>query len=69
MRHVVRYRFCWILSIQAVDQFRGGSQEFRRFPGEFVVANPADEVFQILADKFGVKDLFNLKFDVVVHDY
>ena len=52
-----------------MDEFRGVFQEFYRFPGEFVLSNPADKVCQILADKFGVMDLFNLNFDVVVDDY
>ena len=55
--------------IEVVDQFRGVFEEFCRFPGKFDVTNPADKVFQNFADKFGVKDLFTLKFDVVIDDY
>ena len=55
--------------MEVVDQFRGIFQGFCRFPGEFIITNPADKVLQILADKFGVKDFFNLTFDVVVDNY
>ena len=54
--------------MEVVNQLRGVFQEFRRFPSEFVVTNPMDKVFQSFSDNLGIKDLFNLKFDVVVND-
>ena len=55
--------------MEVVHQLKGVFQPFRRFPSEFIVTNTTDKVFQSFSDKFGVKDLFNLKFDVVVNDY
>ena len=54
--------------MEVVNQLSGVYQEFRRFPGEFVITNPTDKVFQSFSDNLGIKDLFNLKFDVVVND-
>ena len=54
--------------MEVVNQLKGVFQKFRRFPSEFVVTNPSDKVFQSFSDKLGIKYLFNLAFDVVVHD-
>ena len=54
--------------MEVVDQFRGVLQELCRFPGEFIIANPTDKVFQSFPNKFLVKYLFHLEFDVVVNN-
>ena len=54
--------------MEVVNQLRGVFQEFRRFPGEFVVTNPTDKLFQSFSDKLGIKYLFNLEFVIVVDD-
>lgn len=57
------------VGLEVGDQFRGVFQKFRSFQGESIVTNSADNVFQILADNFGIKYLFNLKFNGVVDNY
>lgn len=64
MRQIVEFRFSCILSVEVVDQFKGVFQEFHRFQGEFVIANPADKVFKILADKDGIQYFFHIKFNI-----
>ena len=54
--------------MEVVNHLKGVFQEFRRFPGEFVITNPTDKVFQSFLNKLGIKYLFNLEFDVVVDD-
>ena len=54
--------------MEVVNQLRGVFQKFRRFPSEFVIANPTDKVFQRFSDNLRIKYLFNVEFDVVVKD-
>ena len=50
------------------NQFGRVFQEFHRFLGKFVVTNLANKVFQSFIDKFRVKYLLNLEFNVVIDD-
>ena len=54
--------------MEVVNQLSGVYQEFRRFPGEFVITNPTDKVFQSFSVNLGIKYLLNLEFNVVVNN-
>ena len=55
--------------MEVVIKLKGGFQQFSRFPSEFVVTNPTDNVFQSFSDKLGIQYLFNIKFYIVVDDH
>ena len=52
--------------MKLLNYSRGVNEEFGRFPGQLVVANPACKVFQGSTNKLGVNDFINFPLRFVI---
>ena len=51
-----------------MNQLRRVFYQFHRLPGQFVITNPANKIFQGFANKLGVQDFSNLEFNIVINN-
>lgn len=53
--------------MEMMNQLRRVFHQFHRLPGQFVITNPVNKIFQGCANKLGVQDFSNLEFNIVIN--